>query len=49
MDGVRGEVAPRGGGEGECVEEMGVCPPPHSHKVPPSPASGSCLSGAVGA
>lgn len=42
MDEVRGEVAPRGGGEGGSVwKKMGV--------PAPSPASGSCLSGAVGA
>lgn len=27
MDEVRGEVAPRGGGEGECVEENGCALP----------------------
>lgn len=34
MDEVRGEVALRGGGEEECVEEKG-CALPLSHKVPP--------------
>lgn len=35
MDEVRGEVARRGGGEGECVEENGCASPALSQGAPP--------------